>query len=499
MDKRTLSDMARCNRTAMICHLVEASMITITFIAQLLVGSRGLLYSLLVVVLAMGPPLMELFFWSRDKESPAIKHLVAQGFAVMYTVILFTTTNNMLFLYVFPMIVVISVYNDKAYALKVNIGVVIENLLVVILGATTGRFGFRDMSSGVIQILAVLLFCAYSYIAAATSETNSREKLQQVKDAQGETEKVLGDVSRNADVMRRGINEIHAKVEQLQSASETTKDAKGQVTIGATDTAEAVQRQLAQTETIGEKVRLVSTVASDITERMEKTLSVLEKGKADMDTLVGEVEVSVRNSANAADKLETLNQYISEMNTIVELINGVTSQTSLLALNASIEAARAGEAGKGFAVVADEIRQLADSSRETANNIQEISGKVIEAVNNLSGNATEMIRFVDEKVALDYDNFVKIIGNYDADSDQASNTFNEFAVKSKDSLGTMNDMNEGINNISIAIEESAKGVTNVAQEISQLVTAISAITVQADENKNLSEDLSDEVAKFEKV
>lgn len=95
--------------------------------------------------------------------------------------------------------------------------------------------------------------------------------------------------------------------------------------------------------------------------------------------------------------------------------------------------------------------------------------------------------------------FVKIIGNYDADSDQASNTFNEFAVKSKDSLGTMNDMNEGINNISIAIEESAKGVTNVAQEISQLVTAISAITVQADENKNLSEDLSDEVAKFEKV
>ncbi len=72
---------------------------------------------------------------------------------------------------------------------KVNIGVVIENLLVVILGAATGRFGFRDISSGVIQILAVLLFCAYSYIAAATSETNSREKFAAGKGCAGRDRK----------------------------------------------------------------------------------------------------------------------------------------------------------------------------------------------------------------------------------------------------------------------------------------------------------------------
>ena len=443
MDKRTLSDMARCNRTAMICHLVEASMITITFIAQLLVGSRGLLYSLLVVVLAMGPPLMELFFWSRDKESPAIKHLVAQGFAVMYTVILFTTTNNMLFLYVFPMIVVISVYNDKAYALKVNIGVVIENLLVVILGATTGRFGFRDMSSGVIQILAVLLFCAYSYIAAATSETNSREKLQQVK---------------NADVMRRGINEIHAKVEQLQSASETTKDAMGQVTIGATDTAEAVQRQLAQTETIGEKVGLVSTVASDITERMEKTLSVLEKGKADMDTLVGEVEISVRNSANAADKLETLNQYISEMNTIVELINGVTSQTSLLALNASIEAARAGEAGKGFAVVASEISELATQTKSATTNITQLIG-------NVSGSITEVVTVIREMI-------------------DGINEEKEMSGNASASFGTIEEHTYAIRDNVTRLTESVSQLEAANQEIADSVQTISAVSEEVSAHAN---------------
>lgn len=63
----------------------------------------------------------------------------------------------------------------------------------------------------------------------------------------------------------------------------------------------------------------------------------------------------------------------------------------------------------------------------------------------------------------------------------------------------MTDMNEGINNISVTIEESAKGVSNVAEEISQLVSAISSISVQAGENKNISDGLSGEVSKFEKM
>ena len=190
---------------------------------------------------------------------------------------------------------------------------------------------------------------------------------------------------------------------------------------------------------------------------------------------------------------------VSQITELTDNILSIAAQTNLLALNASIEAARAGEAGKGFAVVADEIRQLADNSRETANSIQAISGQVIDAVTDLAGNATEMIRFVDEEVANDYDNFVNIIGKYESDSDEASNSFSEFADMATDSVDTMTKMNDGINNISVTIEESTRGITNVAEEISKLVMAISSISVQAGENKNISDGLSGEVSKFEKM
>lgn len=387
MNQRTITDKERNNKTAMYCHLVEALLIAGTFLSEMLMGNRTVVYAAIVVILAMGPVIGELYFWSRDHESPMVKHLVAQGFAVMYTFILFTTTNSMTFLYVIPMVVVVSIYNDTSYTIKITIGIILENAIVVIVGAMTGRFGFRDMGSGLLQLMAIVFVGVYSYLAARTSEANARQKLEHIKEAQDETESLLGEVSRTSEMMQAGVGEIHDKVKRLKEASCATKEAMEDVTSGATDTAEAVQRQLQQTETIGQKVEQVGGAADEIAERMQRTLDVLESGNRDMAQLVSEVEQSVQNSVDAAEKLETLNQYIVEMNSIVELISGITSQTSLLALNASIEAARAGEAGRGFAVVATEISALATQTKDATVHITELIG-------NVSGSITQVVTVI---------------------------------------------------------------------------------------------------------
>ena len=114
------------------------------------------------------------------------------------------------------------------------------------------------------------------------------------------------------------------------------------------------------------------------------------------------------------DKLETLDKYIEEMHSIVELISGITSKTSLLALNASIEAARAGEAGKGFTVVATEISGMATQTKTATVHITDLIGNLSVAISEVVTVVREMIAAIDdEKQSTEHtaENFSQIRNN----------------------------------------------------------------------------------------
>lgn len=192
-------------------------------------------------------------------------------------------------------------------------------------------------------------------------------------------------------------------------------------------------------------------------------------------------------------------QNVEQINSLTNDILDIASQTNLLALNASIEAARAGEAGRGFAVVAEEIQVLADSSRNTANNIQSISHVVNEAVQKLSDSAKQMLRFVDETVLTDYDSFVSIVNQYQLDAEEMNRIFQEFSVKTSEITGTMQSMNNGINDISVSVDEGAKEVVSVADDTVKLVNALEQIKQETDKNQTISQKLQGQVNRFEKL
>ena len=166
---------------------------------------------------------------------------------------------------------------------------------------------------------------------------------------------------------------------------------------------------------------------------------------------------------------------VSRVNELTNEILSISGQTNLLALNASIEAARAGEVGKGFAVVADEIRKLADSSRETANNIQNINSIVVSAVNDLSSNANEIMEYISSTVLPDYNEYEESGRQYRADAEEVSqamdNCLTQMDVLTKHIevlVGQMGEIARAAGECNQGISMSAESTTRLVDEINQV-------------------------------
>ncbi len=212
-----------------------------------------------------------------------------------------------------------------------------------------------------------------------------------------------------------------------------------------------------------------------------------------------------QNTSNAiSDIFEKLKQAmessknVERVNDLTDEILSISSQTNLLSLNASIEAARAGEAGRGFAVVADEISQLANSSKDTANSIQTINHMVVEAVKDLIESADSIVKFVNENILPDYEGFVSAGRQYNEDAvhvNEIVTRFNNMSIDLKQSMGSIL---ESINEINTAVNESADGAANVAENTSDLVKDIGEIADAMNNNQQVAGNLSEEADRFVK-
>ena len=454
MEQRINTEIARNNRVGMLAHATDATVMVIYSIIQTYAGLHSGLYAVLMVILGIGPVVAEYVCWKKDPATPAIRHFLAIGFALFYSVALFTSTNNIVFVFVIPMILVISIYNDTKYSLMINTGTVIESLLVAVIGSQTGKFGYAGADSAVIQVVIMVLVGLYSFLSAQVLERNNREKMQNIDESRKETELLFSDISSLSRELAAGIEDMDTDLDRLNTTFAKTKGAMEQVTAGADDTANAVQKQLSQTEAIQSKVELVNDASNRIAENMEQTLQTLEGGNKDVRALVEMVDASVQNGADVAEKLGTLDKYMEEMHSIVELIGGSTSQTSLLALNASIEAARAGEAGKGFAVVATEISGMATQTKEATVNITELIQNVSSAISEVVGVIRQMIAGINEE------------------KQGASNTADSFLAIEKNTF---------------AIQEHVK---KLAAEINELKEANSVIVASIQTISAVSEEVS---------
>ena len=292
-------------------------------------------------------------------------------------------------------------------------------------------------------------------------------------------------IGANVQDSNESAGNISATMEQMSASMEEIAATIGQIAEGSDTVLREVQNM---NSSVDNGVELVQKIKNRAGRMHQNTIA----GKDRTSSKIIEIREMLNEALEESRSVEKIKQLTGE-------ILDITSQTNLLSLNASIEAARAGEAGKGFAVVADEIRALADSSANTANNIQNISNLVIGAVEKLAGNAETMLQFVDEKVLQDYDEFVVVVKKSERDADSMNSLIENFSQNTGEIHETISAMTTGLNDISVAVDESAKGVTNVAEGAVSRVASMSQIQQQTISNQEISEQLSNEVGRFKHV
>ena len=227
---------------------------------------------------------------------------------------------------------------------------------------------------------------------------------------------IMQQITNNSNRLNSIVNTVSSKVTTANESSYDTSSVMEELSATMEEVSSTVMNVNESTARIDNNVIELANASDDLLDyaaQMRDRAEALERtaidNKQNTSVVINEIIDTLKKAIEDSKSVDRVNDLTNE-------ILNISSQTNLLALNASIEAARAGDAGRGFAVVADEIRQLADSSREAANNIQSINNMVVMAVKELIDSSNSIVNYINENVLPDYDNFVDSGKQYNRDA-----------------------------------------------------------------------------------
>lgn len=473
-------ELAKANEVAMNCHCLVCSIMSVAYFVEFLKGDRTLLYVLVTIVLAMAPVAGEFISYKKMHDTKMIKHFVGIGYAILYTFVMFTTNNHFTFVYVIPMLIAITVYNDFKYSLPIEVGMVIVNIVQLVMFFQKGIYTKADMASVEIQFFVIVLICGIQLYASIVTEKLNQKKLAELKAEHEKTEELLMRIMDTSDKMTQQIAESAQKTASLGESMQAMKESMEEVNSGSNDTAEAVQSQLNQTEEIQAMVEQVEKGTENIIDSMNQNKEAIAQGNANVGILVKQAEETVESGKKVTEELSQLDTYMSQMNSILDIINSITSQTSLLALNASIEAARAGDAGRGFAVVASEISQMAQQTKDSTVQISQLIENVsnaIQMVVEVSGSMISMIESQNETTEKTAESFTVIEKNSDNVYGH-SNELAAYVTKLADANKKIIDSISTISAISEEVAAHASDTLSATESNNVIVEELAALSGQ---------------------
>lgn len=398
------------------------------------------------------------------RTSEMYRHIVSVSTFIAYLVLIFTYTNMFVYAYIFPMAVMLMIFQDQKVIKLSAVLAVLADLIFFI------SFHFRypeqaDGQAAMIQMVLVIVTAVACVFIIVMQQKHVEENTQEIEERAAQQAQVAAEVVTHSKNLAEKFQQAMTVSDTLNECMDSSHSSISEIADSTRLTAEAIEQQTAQTMDIQQNVQQVEEQTRQMAELSEATHAAVEQGVGLIRQLKEQATQVAKISHETEQTTKDLNASIKEVEAITETILGISSQTNLLALNASIEAARAGEAGKGFAVVADEIRNLSEGTKEATEQISAIIGRLISDAENASKSMSQSAIYAEkqnEMITVTGDKLMDIQHNSDA-------------------------LNGNVTRVSQAVEEVVVANTAISDSISNLSATSQEVAASTESSLALSD------------
>ena len=490
MKPKKMPELHRINKVVLIQYAILTIILFVAYILEFVKGSRTLPYTLIFICFDFIPFILYTIVYKKNPESTKLKYILSIGFSLLYAFVLLTAAVPTTFVYIFMIYVAIIPYGDIRLCYITGGIAILANIGSIIYGFVTGSLTYNDLAMVEIQVCAIVIGAFFVGLATNVIGKVNAQKMDEIHEEKDKTEHILTNTLDISQGISNDIEAVSSQMEVLMMAMSTTSDSMKDVTAGANETADSLQQQLSQTEEIVEQIDSAKEVTETISNNVVQTEQTITVGKENIEHLLSSVNQSEIVGATVTEKMNELMENTKKMNSIVEMINSITSQTSLLSLNASIEAARAGEAGRGFAVVAGEIQSLAGQTSEATVNITKLINDINTSIQEVFNSTNQMMENnktqnqAVETMASTFEDIEQCVSNIDEVSANLENVVTELVRSNETIVNGINMISSVTQEVSARASETLEDTeknTRVVEEVTDVIFSIYAKAKQLNE------------------